>query len=61
MKEGSINTSGLFLKDLKDTLERVIILLEDNPNIKDTSDFYKGSDILFEVVEFHKEIEEVLK
>lgn len=60
-KEKGINTSVDFLRDLNVTLERVIILLEDNPKIKDTAEFYTGSDVLWEVADFHREISEVLK
>lgn len=60
-KEETINTSSVWLSDLKETLERVIILLEDNPKIKDTSEFYTGSDILWEVSNFWEDIRKVLK
>ena len=35
-------------KDLIETLERTIILLEDNPKIKDVSEFYDSENIISE-------------
>lgn len=57
----NVNIGKLFLEDCISTLERVIILLEDNPKIKDTSEFYTGEDVLSEVAYFHKEFKELLK
>lgn len=57
----NIDVGKLFLEEFKDTLERVIILLEDNPKIEDTEKFYKGEEVLTDVVYFHREIGGLLK
>ena len=61
MKEEKINVNVTksFLNDLIATLERVMIILEDNPKIKDDGDFYNGKDLLWEVQQFHKEFKEL--
>jgi len=46
-----------FHQSVIENLERVIILLEDNKNIKDKNDFYKGDDLMYEC----KDILEYLK
>jgi hypothetical protein len=55
----NINVSKLFLNDLITTLERVMIILEDNPKIKDDGDFYTGEHLLWEVQQFHDELKEL--
>ena len=39
---------------MKDTLERIIILLEDNPKITDDSGMIKSVDVLEEVRRLHE-------
>ena len=37
-----VNVDKEFLGDIKNTLERCLIILEDNPKIKDDGEFYTG-------------------
>lgn len=46
-----------FIKEIVETLERVIIILEDNLKIKDVQGFYNSGDLVFEVNEIRKELE----
>ncbi len=38
-----------FITEIKGTLERCLIILEDNPKIKDVSEFYTGEDLVGEI------------
>jgi hypothetical protein len=49
------------LKDYLATLERTIILIEDNKPLKDVSGFYDSNLVLFELEGIKQDIEEVLK
>jgi len=49
------------LKEIIEILERVIIILEDNPNITDVSKFYRGGDLVTDVYWIHNYIEEMVK
>jgi len=51
----NVNISKVFLDDFIRNLESAMILLEDNPQIRDTSEFYCGEEVLGELKYFHKE------
>ena len=48
-----------YLLELKQHLERVMIILEDNPKIKDVADFYTGKDLAFETAQHLREFNKV--
>jgi len=49
------------LKECIEILERVVIILEDNPNIKDISDFYLSRDLIPDVFWIHEYLKELKK
>lgn len=47
--EQIINISPDFLQEVINTLERCLIILEDNPNIKDVAGFYSSDSLIWEI------------
>ena len=60
-KKININTTREYLQEMINILERVIVILEDNPKIKEDMGLFNAKDVILEVYSLHQEITEVLK
>ena len=61
MKKPRIKVSKKILREYKATIERTIILIEDNKPLKDECGFYDDDLVLFELNGILEDIKEVLK
>ena len=59
-KMGKIQVGRKVLIEYLDTIERTIILIEDNKPLNDVSGFYNDELVLFELNQIRQEIQEVL-
>jgi hypothetical protein len=48
-KSIGIKVDKEYLKEIKATLERCFIILEDNPKIKDKENFYTAKNLMWEI------------
>jgi primosomal protein N'' len=56
-KQTGIMVEKDYLQEIKDTLERCLIILEDNPKIKDVAEFYTSEDLVGEIAFILKDLE----
>jgi hypothetical protein len=49
MNKKTINIEKSYLEEIKETLERCLIILEDNPKIKDVGEFYTSKGLVWEI------------